>query len=107
MKMKIVLSEKMLNDLGYSIESRYALLDKEFEKSGVQKIDEGYYQGDDESFSAFSVMLSKMKRTDWIMLSAIEWFWWAESDSDEDKEDCLEVFLKLGRLPKESVYVKN
>lgn len=96
MMMEIFLNEEKAKANHFNIKKCYEALDNFFEERNIKKMDQGVYQGCDnqESFTAFGVAIVHLPRTNWFLKIVDEWYWRADSDDIEDREDCLEAYYK-------------
>lgn len=98
MMMEIFLNRDKAKFHNYSIEKCYELLDQHFSNYNVKKISTGIYFGTDTDFTAFAIAATRLPKTDWFLKIVDEWYWRADSDKIEDRDDCLKEYYELRAL---------
>ncbi|MCR0568902.1 hypothetical protein MKC54_09740 [[Clostridium] innocuum] len=92
MMMEIFLNRKKAEENQISVSNCYKILDDYFVGKGIKKINEGIYAGNDDDFAAFSIAAVRLPKTTWFLKVIDKWYWRAEGDDIEDREDCLKTW---------------
>lgn len=97
MMMEFVFSEEKAKENKYDVNKCYEIVDKYFKKYGINKIAEGVYKATDSqnAFNAFSNAVCVFPDTSWFLKVIDDWYWRAEGDDIDDREDCLEAHYKV------------
>lgn len=102
MIMEFIFSEQKAIENNYDIEKCYGIVDRYFAKHDIKKIGEGVYQAPDtqQAYSAFGGAVWDFPDTSWFLKVIDEWYWRAESDDIEDREDCLKAYYEVQSVNK-------
>ncbi|NCC55913.1 MAG: hypothetical protein EOM11_10645 [Erysipelotrichia bacterium] len=97
MMMEVFLSEEKAIANNYDIKECYEVIDNFFAKRGIKKIEKGVYSAPDSqnAFTAFGVAIWEFPDSSWFLKVVDEWYWRADSDDIEDREDCLEAYYEV------------
>lgn len=93
MIMEFVLNEQKAEDLGYTVEACYEVLDRLFAEYGIKPDSNGFYKADTQAmFDACAAAVIRLPKSSWFLKVVDEWYWRVDSDDIDAREDCLTVF---------------
>ena len=90
MIMRVVLNEKKVKKLGYTVESCYGILNRLFAEFCICPEQQGVYIGPDNQnmYNACSAALHRLPASSWFLKVVESWQW----DLGSGFEDCLKAY---------------
>ena len=97
MIMEFVLNEQKANELGYTVEACYDVIDRLFAEYGIQPEKQGFYRGPNgqHMFDACTSTSSRLTASSWFLSVVEEWYWRVDSDDIAAREDCLASYHRV------------
>ena len=100
MIMEFYLNEKKAEELGYTVEACYEVIDRIFAEYDIKSESQGFYRGPNKQhmYDACIMTSNRLLASSWFLKVVEEWYWRVKSDDIGARENCLASYYRVQKM---------
>lgn len=100
MIMEFVFNKEKAEDLGYTLEACYEVIDRIFAEYGIEPEKQGFYRGPNtqHTYDACTMSSNRLLASSWFLNVVEEWYWRVKSNDITSREDCLASYCRVKKM---------